>query len=414
MNASELEAEDSVVDRATDVENSGILEADLMAIYTHAPYLGEWGTFDKIGNSLITDYNRVDFIKNGRSGHTDGIDFSDLFTLCKDYNCKDNIPSRYYSELKFDQKPINKIKLKFKQARVISPNQNKNNNTSNNESNIDIATTIDDNSNNINSSNDSNDSSSSWFWSNSDSNGSTNKNTTKTKVISKELENIFNNYNNKSSQMKEIEIINEQNASKGNKNQGRFARFRKKIRPGNDNDNNNNNKESQTDDDENANENISRQVDSGFVPLGIRRLGGVQKAPSLTKCVKRVQGPVIPDGSIKMQGSMVFMVPRSEVEKQNGSGNGRNRNTGKGDGNSGDDEVIPSKIPLIEVGDFVSIKQTEIWDLQPNEFTRDELNGKIIIQREATNENDRKKIDSFEIEYDCQIVLNKDTTDFVV
>eukprot|EP01084_Bolivina_argentea_P043878 80797_1 len=240
---------------------SNKLEHELMALYTHAPYLGEWKTFMKIGDALYENYGKLEPINNNKNiyGHNDGINFNDLYWIGKQFDIINDIPTPMKSGLKFDRKPIKYIKIKKSNSYL-----------------------------------------SNWI----------------------ELNN--NNYNN-----------------------------------------------------------------DNIIPLGMCRLGAVQKTMSISKCVPRVQGPIFYDDKIKMRGSVTFMAPYKSTNKANKNNN-----------------IIPNNCPLNIIDDFIQIRQIEEWDLKPIEKgNTNEFKGKIIVKREPVDVN--HKFDTFSIEYDCILKLGK-------
>ena len=139
----------------------------------------------------------------------------------------------------------------------------------------------------------------------------------------------------------------------------------------------------------------------------MRRLGAVQKAGSLTSAVRRVQGPVTDDDSIKMRGSMVFMEPSDKMGRVPG-------------------DVLPHNVPVVGVNQFTTVKQTEEWDLKRDELRPNLYRGTIVILREpmpykkGVSENEDTKNDSLDfgtcdtikLEYDCEIILSDKPQEF--
>ena len=102
---------------------SKLLEHDLMALYSHSPYLGEWGTFLKIGDALKAQYGRLEPLNRDDAvsafGHDDGVSFGDLYRIGKDseIDISSELPVPMPSSLKFELKPIESMQLRFKALR---------------------------------------------------------------------------------------------------------------------------------------------------------------------------------------------------------------------------------------------------------------------------------------------------------
>ena len=93
-----------------DETSKSLLEHELMALYTHAPYLGEWGTFIKIGDALNETYGKLE---PESINHDDGISFNDLYWITKnEENITEEIPIPMESNLKFNVRPIESIKIR--------------------------------------------------------------------------------------------------------------------------------------------------------------------------------------------------------------------------------------------------------------------------------------------------------------
>mmetsp|Transcript_11299 Transcript_11299/g.17153 ORF Transcript_11299/g.17153 Transcript_11299/m.17153 type:complete len:520 (-) Transcript_11299:73-1632(-) len=91
-----------------------LLEHELMALYTHAPYLGEWGTFMKIGDALVENYGKLEGVHSDNlTVHEDGVNFADLYSIGKETDLVHDIPVPAPSNLKFNVKPIEWIKIKY-------------------------------------------------------------------------------------------------------------------------------------------------------------------------------------------------------------------------------------------------------------------------------------------------------------
>lgn len=98
-----------------------LLEHELMALYTHAPYLGEWNTFIKIGDALKETYGHLEPLNtNGNdNGHDDGISFNDLYEIAKTQDLVTEIPTPMQSSLHFDIRPIESVKIKYNSYKSI-------------------------------------------------------------------------------------------------------------------------------------------------------------------------------------------------------------------------------------------------------------------------------------------------------
>ena len=100
-----------------------LLEHELMALYTHAPYLGEWNTFIKIGDALKETYGKLEPLNadNGSDifGHEDGINFNDLYQIAKEEDIVNEIPTPMQSSLHFDVRPIESVKIKYNSYKSI-------------------------------------------------------------------------------------------------------------------------------------------------------------------------------------------------------------------------------------------------------------------------------------------------------
>ena len=100
-----------------------LLEHELMALYTHAPYLGEWNTFIKIGDALKETYGQLEPLnsnENGsNNGHDDGISFNDLYEIAKEEDIVTEIPTPMQSSLHFDIRPIESVKIKYNSYKSI-------------------------------------------------------------------------------------------------------------------------------------------------------------------------------------------------------------------------------------------------------------------------------------------------------
>eukprot|EP01083_Nonionella_stella_P185337 675620_1 len=264
-----------------------LLEHELMALYTHAPYLGEWDTFMKIGNALYEEYGQLEPIHTnsaGICGHDDGINFNDIYCIGKDVDIVNEIPTLMESNLKFNVRPIEYIKIKY---------------------------------------------------------------------ASHEFRNQ----------------IHTQTGGWFGKEDALDIKTRDWIHITNDSDN------------------------DSIIPLGICRLGGVQKTISISKCVPRVQGPIFYDNKIKMRGSVMLMVPSKTNDKRDG--------------------IVPNNAPLNGVNDFIQIQQIEEWDLKPVEVGNlNEFEGKVTIRREPVNDSDVDACDPFQIQYDCILKLQSKVEDY--
>ena len=116
-------AEGSADSESAEGTGSKLLEHDLMALYSHSPYLGEWATFLKIGDALKAQYGRLEPVNRSETvsafGHDDGVSFGDLYEIGKapDIEIDSDLPVPMDSSLKFEVKPIDSMQIRFKALR---------------------------------------------------------------------------------------------------------------------------------------------------------------------------------------------------------------------------------------------------------------------------------------------------------
>lgn len=263
-------------------EKCDLFDAELMAVYAHCSYLGEWTTFMEIGDSLLAKHQWLDAINSHGlryNGHRDGIDFADCYWICKKSHITDRNspyfqPNRAMYELLFDTKDIENIELEIKS---------------------------------IENGNDSH------FY-----------------------------------------VHGQQNLVEWSKD-------------------------------------IKDENDQALNSMSIRRLGAVQKACSISKCVKRVQGPIFSDGCLKMRGSVVFLAPIMN------------------------DSSVVGDIPvMININEFAKFEQIEEWDLKPSKENKNILKGTIIVTRRRVFDDCVSDSEEFEyrIHYECKMKVAQSSKDY--
>ncbi|ETO31304.1 DENN domain-containing protein [Reticulomyxa filosa] len=241
----------------TKVINKGLTEEELMTIFDHAPYLGDWKRYEEIGDAFQQSFGDIDSLAFSKF-NDNSINVNDLYVLTKQYDLGHTIVLPNDASLRFSRRTIRSIRVKYRQCNITPIDMNTNTNT---------------NTNAIGG----NDHYSSPLLQKS---SSSTRDTLECKALQSSLQEFT-----KTHQSQWHTLLDQE------------------VKPTTDYSIKVSQVQSTVDGEASA-------IDTHALRPSIHFLGGVQKCFSLTGCVNRVQGPVYPNHLyLRMRGSTVYSLP---------------------------------------------------------------------------------------------------------